>query len=434
VWVEDKLLRRAGVEGFVSFGCFGERYDCRADDLCDGQTIVENSLHELTVVLQHGRLACVEAVRLRPAKAEAHFQISGLAGVVCGSGIFCDIEAGDADAACGANDGHERVENCRGGLLTVLALRPCFKSDGIDCSVNFRLAYDCSDEFAEVVALGEVDWSKADACGVLESLGNHVADHDDGGTEDLGGGGSGEAYRACSGDVDDGANAYASHDGTVEAGGENVGEHGEVFDLRHGLGLVGEFDEVEVGVGDKDVLGLATDPAAHVDIPIGTAGATGIDVEADAGLLLAAGEAAAAGDVEGNGDEIADLEVLDVRAGFDDFAGDLVAEDHAGGGGGAPANHVLIGAADIGGDDLQDDAMINFLACRILHLREVDGLDFNLVLPKKNYSCIFSHFETSLQCCRLTFVLVRTLSCFWFDAFTQNGELNAPLPILDSSD
>ena len=92
----------------------------------------------------------------------------------------------------------------------------------------------------------------------------------------------------------------------MEAGGEDVGEHGEVFDLRHGLGFVGELDEVEIGVGDHDIFGLAADPSAHVDVAVGSAGAAGVDVEADAGFLLTAGAAAAAGDVEGNGDEIAD--------------------------------------------------------------------------------------------------------------------------------
>ena len=61
--------------------------------------------------------------------------------------------------------------------------------------------------------------------------------------------------------------------------------------------------------------------------PVGSAGAVVVDVEADAGVLLATGAAAAAGDVEGDGDEVADVEVFDVGAFLDDLAGDLVAED-----------------------------------------------------------------------------------------------------------
>ena len=224
------------------------------------------------------------------------------------------------------------------------------------------------------------------------------------GAEDLGGGCCGEADGACASDVDDGANADAGGDSSVEAGGEDVGEHGEVFDLRHGLGFVGEFDEVEVGVGDHDVLGLAADPATHVDVAVGSAGATGIDVEADACLLLATGAAAAAGDVEGDGDEVADLEVFDVGAGFDDLAGDLVAEDHAGGGGGAAADHVLVGAADVGGDDFEDDAVVDLFAGGILHLGEVDGLNFNFVLSEEYYAAIFCHDFTSADWIRVQVV------------------------------
>ena len=134
----------------------------------------------------------------------------------------------------------------------------------------------------------------------------------------------------------------------MEAGGEDVRQHGEVADLLHGLCLVGEADEVEVGVGHHDELCLTADPATHIDVAVGTASAAGVDVEADAGVLVAAGATAAAGDVEGDGDEVADVEVLDVRAFFDDLAGDLVTEDHAGRRGGAAADHVLVGAADVG--------------------------------------------------------------------------------------
>ena len=37
-----------------------QRDDGRVDDFCDGQTTVQNSLHQLPVVLQHGRLSGVE--------------------------------------------------------------------------------------------------------------------------------------------------------------------------------------------------------------------------------------------------------------------------------------------------------------------------------------------------------------------------------------
>src|ERR1700678_2586993 len=306
VRIEDELLCYAGIEGLVALSSFGQRDDGCVDDLCDGQSIVQDGLHELAVVFKHGRLASVEAVGFRPAEAEAYLEISELRGFVVRAGIFGDVEAGDANAACGAHDGHEGVEYGCGSFRAILALCPGFEAYCVNGGVDFGFTDDCGDEFAEIGAFGEVDGRAAYACGVLEAIGVHVADHDDGCAKDLCGGRGGEASRACSCDVNDGAHAHACGDGPMEAGGEDVGEHGEVFDLRHGLGLVREFDEVEVGVGNQDIVGLAADPSAHVDVAVGPAGAARLYVEADACLLLATGLTAAAGDVEGDGDEVPD--------------------------------------------------------------------------------------------------------------------------------
>ena len=283
------------------------------------------------------------------------------------------------------------MRTAAGASRRVVSVRLCLEADRVDGSVNLRLADDLSDLVFERGVLGEVDGLVADSFDVGEALGIHVADHDDRGAEDVGRGCGSHADRACAGNVDGGSDTDAGVDCPVEAGGEDVGEHGEVLDLRHGLGLVGERDEVEVGVGDHDVLGLAADPSAHVDVAVGSAGATGVDVEADSGLLGAAGAAAAASDVEGDGDEVSLFDVLDVGAEFDDFAGDLVAEDHAGGRGGAAADHVLIGAADVGGNDLQDDTVIDLLSCRIFEFGVVDRLNFDMIWTEKDDSAIGRH-------------------------------------------
>ena len=167
--------------------------------------------------------------------------------------------------------------------------------------------------------------------------------------------------------------ADAGGDRAVIAGGENVGEQRQVFDLGHRLVGVGEFQQVEVGVGNHDILGLSADPAAHVDVAVRRAGPGGIHVQADAGFSFLAVAAAAAGDVERHGDDVALLDEQHVAAGFDHFAGDFVPEDQPGRRGGAAADHVLIGAADIGGDDFENDAVLNFfLAGRIVKLGKID--------------------------------------------------------------
>src|SRR4029450_13445685 len=118
----------------------------------------------------------------------------------------------------------------------------------------------------------------------------------------------------------------------------------------------------------------------HVDIAVGGPGPGRVDVLADAGVALLAVAAAPAGDVEGDADHVPDVDELDVAADLGDLAGDLVAEGLALGGGGPPPDHVLVGAADVGGDDLEDDAVLQLAVVLLgeLQLGEVEILDLDL--------------------------------------------------------
>src|SRR5206468_10688385 len=107
--------------------------------------------------------------------------------------------------------------------------------------------------------------------------------------------------------------------GAVEPGREDVRQHGQVEDLLHRLVLVGELEQVPVGVRHEHVLGLAADPAAHVDVAVRRARAVRVDVQADAGVARLAHAAPAAGDVEGNGYEVAVLDELHAGTGLDDL-------------------------------------------------------------------------------------------------------------------
>src|SRR6185312_15091479 len=152
----------------------------------------------------------------------------------------------------------------------------------------------------------------AEGAGLGEAVLVQVPDDDHRGAQQLGGGGGGEPDGPGAGDVDGGADGDPGGDGAVEAGGQDVREHGQVHDLFQGLVAVGELEQVPVGVGDQDVFGLAADPAAHVDVAVGASGAVGVHVQADAGLGFLAVAAAAAGDVEGDRDDVPDLEEFDV--------------------------------------------------------------------------------------------------------------------------
>src|SRR5690606_3879159 len=122
----------------------------------------------------------------------------------------------------------------------------------------------------------------------------------------------GQADRAGTGDVHGRAWADAGGHAAMEASRKNVREQGQVADILQCLVRVGEFQQVEVGIGDHHVFGLPADPAAHVDIAVGGAWARRVDVQANAGTALLAVAATTASNVEGHGNDVSGLEELDV--------------------------------------------------------------------------------------------------------------------------
>jgi hypothetical protein len=73
------------------------------------------------------------------------------------------------------------------------------------------------------------------------------------------------------------------------------------------------------------------------------------------------------------------------------LARDLVPEHHACGGSCAAADHVLIGSADIGRNDLQDHAMLDLAASRVLKLGIGDVLDLDFSWLDVDDATIFAH-------------------------------------------
>jgi hypothetical protein len=65
---------------------------------------------------------------------------------------------------------------------------------------------------------------------------------------------------------------------------------------------------------------------------------------------------------------------------------------------GTTADHVLVAAADVGRDRLDNDAVVNFLSARRRQLRIVDALDLDFARPDVNHSVIGSHkYSPSLE-------------------------------------
>jgi hypothetical protein len=272
--------------------------------------------------------------------------------------------------------------------------------------LTYDLAVGTGDHVRDGILEGAVDGAEVDRLaaerlGLSEALRDHVADDDARRAEQVARCGRGEADGAGARDVHDRAGLHARLDGAVEAGGEDVRQQRQVLDLLDGLVLVGELQQVEVRVRDHDVLGLPADPAAHVHVAVGGAGARRVHVEADAGVAALAGGAAAAGDVERDGADVADVEELAVVAELHDLAGDLVPEDHvAARERSAPADHVLVGAADVGRDDLEDRAVVALALLALaldrgahrveLELRVRDALDLDVVRAHEDHAAVAS--------------------------------------------
>src|SRR5260370_1292993 len=74
---------------------------------------------------------------------------------------------------------------------------------------------------------------------------------------------------------------------------------------------------------------LPATPPALMDVPVGSAGPGGFHVKTMAGLAFFALAAAAAGDVERAGHQVAHADIFDVAPRLDHFASDLVSENEA---------------------------------------------------------------------------------------------------------
>ena len=87
--------------------------------------------------------------------------------------------------------------------LGVVAVAARFEADAIDGAIHFRHADDLLDLLGQRGVLAEVDRLAAEALGLREPLGDHVADDDHGRAQQMAGRGAGQADRARAGDVDD---------------------------------------------------------------------------------------------------------------------------------------------------------------------------------------------------------------------------------------
>jgi hypothetical protein len=185
--------------------------------------------------------------------------------------------------------------------------------------------------------------SDADFSGEVAAVLVGIGDDDVAGTGVAGDGGGHDADGAGSGDED-----IFAEDGKGQGGVDGVAEG-----IEDSGDLAGDAGSMlpDVGHGEDDVLGEGT---VAVDS----------DTEGVGAEMAAAGEAVAAtsaDDVAFSADELANSDVGDIGADFNDLADELVADDEAGGNGGAgprvPVVDVEIGTADTGGENANFDVV-----------------------------------------------------------------------------
>src|SRR5206468_9081330 len=104
--IKNILLSRAFVEIPVALRRLVQRHNCRVDDLRYRETVMQDCLHQLSVITEHRRLPGEEAVTLRPSEAAPHSKVPLLCGFILRPRIFCNVQACDADCATCTPDRH----------------------------------------------------------------------------------------------------------------------------------------------------------------------------------------------------------------------------------------------------------------------------------------------------------------------------------------
>src|SRR5215467_4264251 len=232
VWIEHELLRRSFVEVLVTLNRPFQLDDGHVDRLSDLDFVVQDSHHQLPVVLQHRTLARGENVRFRPSQADADTEISMLGSLVQSSRIVRYIEPGDAERTARSANGHQRIQYGSGSFLScVLAVPASFETNAIHRTIHLRDLEDLGNLVADRGLLGDVHGFAAKAAGLLQALGDQVADNDDGGPQQLAGGRAGESDRPSPGNIHRSSRTDTRTDRAVIARRQNVGKAGQVSNL-----------------------------------------------------------------------------------------------------------------------------------------------------------------------------------------------------------
>jgi hypothetical protein len=139
---------------------------------------------------------------------------------------------------------------------------------------------------------------------------------------------------------------------------------------------VRQLEQVEIGIRHHDKLGLSSDPSSHVNVAVRSSRPGFVGIQANTGLAAFTISASAAGDIERHGNDVPDIDELDVATGLDHLTRDLMTQYQPRRHSGASAHHVLIAAADVGRQNFQNNAVMA-LAGPQREFGKIDAMQLN---------------------------------------------------------
>lgn len=364
----------------VLVGCGGLfEWELVGDDHGRVGAAVVDEIHEASVVCLDVALAGADLLAFEPEFSEVECDLTFLGELVFGSWILRDEDADNAEDSGGFDGVDEGVHDEVWDFLACCVVT--LVTDALCTAVGTKSVGEFANLIAYVAVLG-VDGGGSDLFCEGEAVGLSIDNKDLAGSLNAGGHGSHKAYGARSVDEDGLARIETGETGGMPAGGKDVGEHDVVVLLF--VGVTGEFEAVDVCIGDAEVLSLASCVWAHAGETVGRSCHARHDGGIGAGETVA-GEASlaigaeTAGYVEGEDDFVTLLDGVDGFANLDDFSEVFVAENLSHFYVGAAFVHVEIGAADVGAGELDDDVG------QSLEFRIGDGIDgdfFRAVIDK----------------------------------------------------
>src|SRR6185312_2788935 len=355
----------AAVEFIV--GIWGLVYvDVMGNDLAGIGLSIHNQVAQIFVVLLYGSLSAAHADAFIKEVSDGKWIDALFCVLVFRARIWSDVDADDADAAGGVHDAQAVFQNLGRlfffGVFGIAGLvADCV--DGAIYALHFFLAgtealldafvfLSQGEDLLDGVAVGKINRGGAELFGLLQAFRDVIYHINFRSAFEQRAICGQQSDRACAENGDGFTRCHLGQFGCVIGGRKDVREQKKIiFPLI--AGLAGKFEAVEIGVRNKNELGLTSLIWPHARIAVCGVGFFGIHGQTGLSVSAMAIEAETAGDVERQNYAIAFFDARNCFANFFDDAHNFVADDGTFVEGRATVIHVQIAAADSAGGDAQ---------------------------------------------------------------------------------